>query len=115
MADGVSLEAIQGTVTVRALRYTLAVLDEHDRQLAGSAPDTVGVRMTVDEAVTLAPELASLLIDAVVSLVAEQGLPPEDRPALVRRLLQDRLQSAEMDARFAAVEAEVKVDPKPVS
>jgi hypothetical protein len=90
-----------------ALRYAVAVLDERDRQAAGEAPGTAGVKMTVDEALTLAPALAHLLIDAVATLGEHQGLGPDERPAFARHVLEAHLQGAEMDAQFAVVEAEV--------
>ena len=91
-----------------ALRYTLAVLDEVDRQAAGAAPDTDGMKMELDEALALAPELAYLMIDALSTLGAELGRTPEERPAFVRNLLLAHTEGAEVDASFAAVEAEVK-------
>jgi hypothetical protein len=64
--------------------------------------------VTVDEALALAPVLALLVIDAVASLAALQGLGPEDRPAFVRDHLLAQIQGAEVDATFDGVEAEMK-------
>jgi hypothetical protein len=100
-----------------ALRYTLAVLDETGRQAAGGSPaDAAPVSMTVDEAIALAPALAHLVIAARRALAENRGVDgPEAQAAWARAQLQGELEAHEMNAAFAAVEAEMRTAADPVS
>jgi hypothetical protein len=99
--------------TARALRFALAVLDESDRQEAGGNPaDASGVTMSIDEARELAPMLAMLLVAttrelARVELYTED---PAEQNRAARERLQRQLEAHEVNATFAAVEAEMHGD-----
>lgn len=97
-------KAAQFEQTAAALRYTLAVLDEIDRQLAGAAPSASGVTMTADEAIALAPVLAHLVIAGRAVVAKDQGAA--DWSPRVRAYLESELEQAEVNAAFARVEAE---------
>lgn len=107
MTDGPGGEALSGAV--RALRYTIAVLGESDRQAAGGSPeDAAGVTMTVDEATALAPHLAHLVIATKLEMAAQLGASGhEEQAAAARGWLLAELEVHEMNASLAAIEAEV--------
>jgi hypothetical protein len=102
--------AEQIMVAVRALRYTLAYMDELDRQEAGGSPaDAPGVTMTVDETLALAPALAALLVATTRELVARDDFTgnPAEQGQGAREKLQRELEILEVNATFATVEAEM--------
>ena len=105
--------AEQIRVAVKALSYTLAYMDELDRQEAGGSPaDAPGVTMTVDEAVALAPALAGLLLATTRELVGRDLFTddPAEQNRGAREKLQRELEIHEVNAMFAAVEAEMSGD-----
>jgi hypothetical protein len=105
--------AEQIMVAVKALRYTLAYMDELDRQEAGGSPaDAPGVSMTVDEALALAPSLALLLVSARQELAGRELLTndPAEQNRGAREELQRQLEALEITAAFAGVDAEMEGD-----
>lgn len=107
MADTPPPELIRQTTA--ALRYTLAVLGESDRQAAGGSPeDAAPVSMTVDEAIALAPHLAHLVIAARQAIAGQLGITGRAEQArFVRGQLESEIEILEINAAFAGVEAEV--------
>ena len=98
---------------VKALRFTLTVLDESDRQDAGGNPaDASGVTMEMSEALELAPALALLLVATTRELARVELLTedPAEQNRAARERLQRQLEAHEVSATFAAVEAEVRGD-----
>lgn len=97
----------------RALRFTLAALDESDRLEAGGDPaDASRVTMELDEARALVPVLAQLLVATMRELAGRELLTddPAEQDRATRKRLQGMIESMELSATFADVEAEMGDD-----
>lgn len=108
MAEGVSAEAIQGAV--KALRYVLWHADRTDRVAAGVDPADMPPCPVADaELAALAAPLAVLVTVGRRAIAAQAGITdPAEQGRFARGQLEGELETHEMNAAFAGVEAEMK-------
>lgn len=108
MTDGIPAETLNGTA--KALRYAAWVSGNDERAAAGVDPaDWPPCPVAAAEFAGLVPPLTAIVTAAYRALAEQQGVSdPAGQRQAARGYLEIQLESVELSASFAAIEAEEK-------
>jgi hypothetical protein len=113
MADGIPVEALNGTV--KALRYAAWVAGNDERAADGVNPaDWPLCPVDNDELAELVPPLTALVTAAWRAAAERQGITdPAGQRRAAREQLEMLLESVELGVSFAEIEAEMEREGGP--